>query len=255
MGEKEKENKKDALKIAYCDDDKTSLNAIAGAVMSILQQQEIPAQAEKYISPLELLDCCQRMQLDLVFLDIEMPGLDGIELGQKLREVTAATEIIYVSHREDCVFNALQVHPFGFVRKSHFLKDIEDVMRSYLTMLDKRRTEKNVVVQTQSGYLRVPISRVLYFEGGGTYQHMFVADRAEPVRVTSRMQKLEEELTPHGFLRVHKGYLVNFDAIDRFSGDELLLTNGISVPISRSKAREVKEKYLQLSRENGVMLF
>lgn len=245
----------DALKIAFCDDDKTSLNVIAGAVISILQQQEIPVQAEKYASPLELLDCCQRMQLDLVFLDIEMPGLDGIELGQKLRELTAATEIIYVSHREDCVFNALQVHPFGFVRKSHFLKDIEDVMHSYLTLQEKRRTEKNVVVQTQSGYLRVPVSKVLYFEGGGTYQHMFVEGRSEPVRITSRMQKLEEELEPHGFLRVHKGYLVNFSAIDRLGGDEVLLTNGVRIPIGRSKAREVKEKYLQLSRENGVMLF
>lgn len=245
----------DALKIAFCDDDKTSLNVIAGAVASILQQQEIPAQVEKYTSPLELLDCCQRMQMDLVFLDIEMPGLNGIELGQKLREVTAATEIIYVSHREDCVFHALQVHPFGFVRKSHFLKDIEDVTCSYLTMLEKRRTEKNVVVQTQSGYLRVPVSHVLYFEGGGTYQHMYVEGRTEPVRITSRMQKLEEELTPHGFLRVHKGYLVNFSAIDRFGGDELVLTSGTSIPISRSKVREVREKYLQLSRENGVMLF
>lgn len=245
----------DALKIAFCDDDKTSLNVIAGAVASILQQQEIPAQVEKYTSPLELLDCCQRMQMDLVFLDIEMPGLNGIELGQKLREVTAATEIIYVSHREDCVFHALQVHPFGFVRKSHFLKDIEDVTRSYLTMLEKRRTEKNVVVQTQSDYLRVPVSHVLYFEGGGTYQHMYVEGHTEPVRITSRMQKLEEELTPHGFLRVHKGYLVNFSAIDRFGGDELVLTSGTSIPISRSKVREVREKYLQLSRENGVMLF
>ena len=245
----------EALKIAFCDDDKTSLNVIAGAVASILQQQEIPAQVEKYTSPLELLDCCQRMQMDLVFLDIEMPGLNGIELGQKLREVTAATEIIYVSHREDCVFHALQVHPFGFVRKSHFLKDIEDVTRSYLTMLEKRRTEKNVVVQTQSGYLRVLVSHVLYFEGGGTYQHMYVEGRTEPVRITSRMQKLEEELTPHGFLRVHKGYLVNFSAIDRFGGDELVLTSGTSIPISRSKVREVREKYLQLSRENGVMLF
>ena len=245
----------DALKVAFCDDDKTSLNVIAGAVASILQQQEIPAQVEKYTSPLELLDCCQRMQMDLVFLDIEMPGLNGIELGQKLRKVTAATEIIYVSHREDCVFHALQVHPFGFVRKSHFLKDIEDVTRSYLTMLEKRRTEKNVVVQTQSGYLRVPVSHVLYFEGGGTYQHMYVEGRTEPVRITSRMQKLEEELTPHGFLRVHKGYLVNFSAIDRFGGDELVLTSGTSIPISRSKVREVREKYLQLSRENGVMLF
>ena len=77
----------------------------------------------------------------------------------------------------------------------------------------------------------------------------------EPVRITSRMQKLEEELTPHGFLRVHKGYLVNFSAIDRFGGDELVLTSGTSIPISRSKVREVREKYLQLSRENGVMLF
>ena len=153
------------------------------------------------------------------------------------------------------MFHALQVHPFGFVRKSHFLKDIEDVTRSYLTMLEKRRTEKNVVVQTQSGYLRVPVSHVLYFEGGGTYQHMYVEGRTEPVRITSRMQKLEEELTPHGFLRVHKGYLVNFSAIDRFGGDELVLTSGMSIPISRSKVREVREKYLQLSRENGVMLF
>lgn len=76
----------------------------------------------------------------------------------------------------------------------------------------------------------------------------------KPVEVVSRMERLEEELAPYGFMRVHKGYLVNYAHIKRLDGQEVTVTGGEKLPLSRRKAPEIKKKYLELGRKYGVLM-
>ena len=243
------------LTIALCDDDRFAADTAAAAVRSFFAEHDIPTQLEVFYEADRLLTYCEHTATDLVLLDIEMPGLDGIRLGGLLKQQDFAPEIIFISNREDKVFSALQVHPFGFVRKNQFLKDIHDVLNSYLTLCVQRRNSQHLVVATPEGRRNVDVSEVEYFEGSGTYQMMYMVGTPAPVRVASRMKTLEESLSAQGFMRIHKGYLVNFRAIRSIQTAEVTLKSGKSLPISRGKAQEMQAQYLTLCRENGMMLF
>lgn len=244
-----------ALRIALCDDNLLATDTISASVQSFFSEKSISTQIEAFHKPEQLLDFCQRSVVDLVLLDIDMPELDGIRLGAILKEKQLVPEIIYISNREDKVFSALHVHPFGFVRKSQFLKDLEDVLDSYIKLCLLKKDPQKLLVVTPEGRRSVPADEILYFEGDGTYQTMYLTGDRPPVRITSRMKTLEESLADQGFLRIHKGYLVNFRHINSIRTEEVVLKNGRTLPISRSKAQEMRSAYLALCRENGMMLF
>lgn len=243
------------LTIALCDDDHFAADTAAAAIRSFFAEHSISTHLEVFYAADRLLSYCERTATNLVFLDIEMPELDGIRLGGLLKQQDFTPEIIFISNREDKVFSALQVHPFGFVRKNQFLKDIHDVLESYLTLCVQRQSSQRFLVATPEGRRNVDITEVEYFEGSGTYQMMYMVGSPTPVRVASRMKTLEESLSAQGFMRIHKGYLVNFRAIRSIQTAEVTLKSGKSLPISRGKAQEMQTQYLTLCRENGMMLF
>lgn len=243
------------IRIAVCDDSRIAVDTASAAAESILREAGLRADTARFTKPAELLRHCEREVVELVLLDIEMPGLDGIELGRALKAREPAPEIIYISNREDKVFAALHIHPFGFVRKGRFMKDMEDVLSSYAAQRKKRRREKKIVVSTPDGQTGVALASIRYFEGSGTYQRMFLDGRDQPIRISSRMKLLEEELAPEGFLRIHKGYMVNHAYIANIRTGEVILDDGTVLPIRRGGTQEIRSAYLALQRENGTMLF
>lgn len=243
------------IKIAVCDDSRIAVDTATAAAESILREAGLWAEIARFTNPLELLRHCKQELVELVLLDIEMPGLDGIELGRVLKQSEPALEVIYISNREDKVFAALHIHPFGFVRKGQFMKDMEDVLRSYAAQRKKRSCEKKIAVVTADGQTSVAVTSIRYFEGSGTYQQMFLVGRNEPLRISSRMKLLEEKLAQEGFLRIHKGYLVNHAYVASIRTGEVVLDDGTSLPIRRGGTQEVRSAYLALQRENGTMLF
>ena len=74
-------------------------------------------------------------------------------------------------------------------------------------------------------------------------------------QIASRMDHLEKVLQEHGFLRIHKGYLVNYRYITRLDKGEATLADGKRIPISRRRAKEIRQQYLQLGKNQGVLLF
>jgi DNA-binding LytR/AlgR family response regulator len=83
-------------------------------------------------------------------------------------------------------------------------------------------------------------------EGSGNYQMLYLEGETEPAEVKMTMDLLESLTQPHGFLRIHKGYLVNFNYIQRIETGKLTLDDGKELPISRSKMEEVKRKFLTM---------
>ena len=243
------------IRIALCDDNRLAADTVAASVRSFFADKGLTTDITAFQKSKELLDFCERCAVDLVLLDIEMPELDGVRLGQILKDKDLAPEIIYISNREDQVFSALHVHPFGFVRKSCFLKDLDDILTSYIALRVQKADTQKILVTTPEGRRRIELDNILYFEGDGTYQTIVLADDKPALRIASRMKTLQENLEEQGFLRIHKGYLVNFRYVASIRTGEVVLKNGKSLPISRGKTQEMRDKYLKLCRDNGMMLF
>ena len=234
------------IKIALCDDDARALPVIAGAAESAFSAQGIQTEIYRFSSGTALLQAMERTHFNLLLLDIEMPGMDGIAVGKKLRAMEDDIKIVYVSEAETRVFESFQVQPLGFVRKSNFLNDIAAVVELYAKTSSQEQVGNYLELSTRSGLLSLKSKQVRYIEGSRNYQLLYMDGKKEPIEVKMTMERLEQMTEPYGFIRVHKGYLVNYLYIQRISTGEVTLLDGTEIPIGRSKVGEVKVKYLTL---------
>ncbi|MBO4989226.1 MAG: response regulator transcription factor [Clostridia bacterium] len=243
------------LKIAICDDDVEALLQIEGATAKVLQSCGIKTEIEIFDSMRKLERALEETVFDLFLLDIDMGGMDGIEFGQRLRAKKNKTEIIYVSNREDRVFESLEVRPFGFVRKSNFLKDMASVMRRFLQKAEQRKKdEAPIVVSSKGSLINVSVENLMYIEGAGKNQLFHLTNGDREIVVQDSLENLEEKTRERGFLRVHKGFLVNYRFISVIGRSDITLLNGETIPLSRKKGIEIREQYLRLAQKNGSLL-
>lgn len=245
----------DNLCVAICDDDENARRIITSSIHGAFPGYTVEALA--YATADILMADLGNHNFDLLLLDIDMPSMDGITLAKHLRKMESAIDIIYISNREDKVFLSLTTEPCGFIRKSRFLEDMNEVIGLYLKRREnQRRSEETcLVVQERNRVRKIPIHRIWYIEGLGKVQLVYMEGEDSSLTIHSAMQKLEEELMPHGFLRVHKGYLVNYRYITQIEQTEVLLSTGSRIPLSRRKVQEVREGYLELMSEHNSLIF
>lgn len=234
------------IKIALCDNDVKLLSVIAGATESILKDHGFRADIQRFNSGEALLKAMEQTHFEMLLLDIDMPGLDGIAVGKKIREKKYNTQIVYVSEWEGRVFEALMIQPLGFVRKTNFLTDLSAVIGLYANSSAKELNNEHLELITRDSLLTVDIKHVRYFEGSRNYQLLYLDNNAKPIEIKMTMGKLEEITASHGFIRVHKGYLVNYRFIQRIFYDKLVLRDGKEIPVGRSKANDIKSIFLSL---------
>ena len=243
------------LKIALLDDDKTALLISKGAIESFFHEKNIAISLDAFSSPVNFLAMAKEENYRLVFLDIDMPEINGLEAGKKLKEFNPQTDIIYLSQREDLVFDTLVLHPFGFIRKSKIIQDFANVLELFVnTALNTNSENKKITFSTKTETMSADIDNVMYIEGNRNYQTFYLKDGSTfDARVL--MGDLEEKLKDQGFIRIHKGYLVNYLYIRQIGNNEVNLTNNKSLPMSNKRKEEIMEKYLSITRNNKSIYF
>lgn len=243
------------LRVAVCDDDEAALSIIASSLKDVFASHGVDATTSLFSSAEELSRVMATRRFDLLLLDIDMPGVDGITFAKHLREQRDKVDIMYISNREDRVFDSLRVSPVGFIRKSRFLEDMSEVVGTYLLARKDRRNRSVVVLRDHDSVYPVQVNKIIYIEGRRKQQIVHVKDNPNTIALTRTMGGLEEELKGEGFIRIHKGYLVNYLFIEVINEGDVVLTDGTRLPVSRRKEREVKDRLLELVQINEHMVF
>ena len=239
------------IHIAVCDDEELILCVIAEAIKNILTQKDFIGEIDTFSSGKELLRALERKKYALLFLDIDMVDSDGIALAKKLRNENNDADIIFVSNREDRVFDSFSVHPFGFVRKSIFLKDISAVLEGWLAKRENLSRTISLRVPGQ-GVVSLPIRDIVYIECIQKDQIVHMNKR-DTVVVRSTMDVLEEKLKGFGFIRCHKGFLVNCSFISLIRYELIIeMRTGERIPVGRTRLKQVKDEFLEWMENDGV---
>lgn len=238
--------------IALCDDDKNAVPVIAGAARSAFQSRGFDVRLDCFSAGRELLAALEKCPYDLVLLDIDMPELDGIEVGKRVKAYDHAIPVVFVSECEDRVFESFSVQPLGFVRKSNFLNDIAAVVELYEKYREMTQSAEHVEFSAQTSLISLKIAHIRYMEGSRNYQLVFLMDEEKPIEIKMTMEKLEEKMKPYGFIRIHKGYLVNYRFIRRIRSRSVELDDGRTLPIGRDRLDNVRERYLALMKWKGL---
>ena len=185
-----------------------------------------------------------------------MPDVDGVEYSKFVKQDNPDCEIVFISSREERVFDTFKVQPFGFVRKSNFLNDISEVLDRYVSEITKKEKVSNSITLSTHGTKKIyTVSNIIYFEGCGVYQLLHLKDSNQVIEVSSRMDSLQQSLQEYGFIRIHKGFLVNYYYIESFEGSAVVLQNGDRLPISRRKIGIIKKEYMEVCKKFNVLIF
>ena len=235
------------LKVCVCDDDMRSLATYAAAVKSCFQVFGMEAEVETYHSAANVRARMEKFSYDIIFLDIDMPGEDGIAFSKSLRKISNHVPIIFVTAREDRMFDTFAVQPFGFVRKSKFIEDLNEAVRLFLEA-NPDMTAEMIMFSTQSGDFRVNAKQVIYIESRLHSQYIHLNGQPD-VELRLSMNSIESALSDKGFIRIHKGYIVNYRYIKRIENNDVCLITGGSLPLSRDKKKEVKALWLEYGRK------
>lgn len=244
------------MKIGILDDNQSVIGIIRSAVEDILQSNKIEGQIYTYTSYKDMNKGFESSTFDLVFLDINMPDCDGINYAVSVKNNHPNTDITFISSKEERVFDSFKVNPIGFIRKSNFLLDISEILNRYLNKKRIKKHEEALFV-SNGAKVSVNLSEVSYIEGQGVNQTLhFYNNTKSPIQISSKMEILENDLESMGFIRIHKGYIVNFIFIKSIEKNNiLLLKDGIILPVSRRKSAEVKEKLLSNCEKYGILSF
>lgn len=231
------------IRIAVLDDNKTALETIASSVESIFAQRDYAPTMRTFSTVRAIREALEQEHFDLLLLDINVLDGDGITLAKALRTHDKLADIIFVSNREDKVFESLSVHPYGFIRKNKFLQDATAVIGGYIDDREKRQTEKFLIFDAQGSACRIELDDIVYIEGSNKVRQVYLSTKEKPYIVSESLEYLETTLEKDGFLRIHKGYLVNCKYIRLILNSELILLDERRLPVSRRKLTAVKEAY------------
>lgn len=232
--------------IALCDDEVAALQVYAPRIEAAFERLGCRVALTTFHDPCRFLESLEAgNSYHAVFLDIDMPQLDGIRLGKKLRELDYSIALVFVSGRTERVFETFAVQPLRFLRKDRFAKELPDAVKEVLRVLEKAETQ-TVALSDHSRSFCLPVADILYCEIVG--KTLFIHLPKNTVELRCQMSDAEQQLQPYGFLRIHKGYLVNCSAVFCIRKESVELVNGELLPLSRHRSADVTAQFLQYTR-------
>lgn len=228
------------MRIYICDDEPQILKTITAKIRSLLPEDSVTA----FSSGQMLWEALEEAGCDLLFLDIDMPGLNGMDIAHHLNHKKLRPLLIFVTSHDELVYESLQYHPFGFIRKSYFDQEIENVLSGCKKELASNR--KHFHFRMAGCEVAILLADILYFEADGNY--LTIHTKTEQYHFRSTVFATENALKNDGFVRVHKGFLVNLQSVRVIGNEELILINGSTIPLGKNYADHAKKQFLQYMR-------
>ena len=206
-----------------------------------------PVELSSFSDVSDLIKAHMPKPFDALFLDIDMPGMDGVAAGNMIRSQGDSCCIVYISSWEDRVFDTFAVSPLRFIRKSRLNSELEEAVRAVVFWAEKRAGQ-NLVISTQGKLLSLPVKTIIYIECWAKRQN--IVTESGPHEIRSTLRELEEKLQGKGFLKPHKGYIVNYRFVQSIEDGNMTLLNGVMIPVSKYRLTEVRQEYLALVTRN-----
>lgn len=234
------------MEIAIVDDEKIICDEIKKRIAEI----EPCCSADGYANGESLL--LADKVYDIVFLDIQLEGRNGIDTAKELRQRSENTIVIFVTGAKDYVFQAFDVAAFHYLLKPIEGKKFEEVFVRACREAEKRKKEETglLLVRTRNRTFPLPKDSILYVESRGKKAEIHTG--RETISMYASLNGLQAELGD-GFYRSHRGYLVNMAYVSEYYHDSILLTGGERVYLAKEKYQEFVREYMRYLKDGGII--
>ena len=232
------------LRIAVCDDDKVLCMQLKSMLNEIVENTDEIFETSTFYSGEELYDYMVKGNpFDLIFLDIELCEINGVEVGRKVREELndQVTQIVYISSKDSYAMDLFDIRPLNFLVKPLNREKIESVLKTARKVM----FSNNQYFEYKIGNVNfnVLLSDVLYFESNGRKVKIILKD--DEKEYYGKLSEVEEKLKDKAFFFIHKSYFINYNHVIEYAYEYVKMSNNKTLAISQNNRRAVREKLLQ----------
>lgn len=232
------------IKIAICDDEERAVARHEKIVKDCLQVCSIGFEIETYTQSRNLLyDIIDDgFFYDLILLDIEMPGISGMEIPQQIKEFLPNVKIIFVTSHTEYAIDAFELSIFRYVPKDNLEIKLAAAVTDAAKLIELEAGQE-YTIQTANRMEKIPYKDIFYIQRDG--KNASIVSKFGVSRVRKSLQQVFDELESPEFIFIDRGYIVNIIQIMKISDGMAILKSGERLPISRSHLQEVKRQINQ----------
>ncbi len=224
------------MQIAVCDDEEEFRNKLKAILLEYKREKRIEMDIYEFQNGNSLL--ASKNIFDMVFIDYQMPGLDGLETAKQLRLKNCICSIIFITSYPQFILDSFEVQPFRFFIKPLDDKKLREALDSYI----RQQKMLNPIIIIEDGEQKtINSENIIYIEGDGKYCLIRTAETA--FRSSKTLSQVQKLLPQHCFYRIHKSYVINMYCVVSISGKEVLLINGEKAIIGRNHITDFKKVY------------
>ncbi len=230
------------IKCLIVDDEPLALDVVE----NYIQKTPFLKLAGRCSSALEAMAQLQEQQIDLIFLDIQMPDLDGVAFSRTLKN---GPRIIFTTAFEQYALDGFKVDALDYLLKpfnyEEFMKAANKAREWFQLLEAQKEAEKNeshLFVKSEYKLVRINLDEVLYFEGLKDYIKIHLASQEKPILTLMSLKALEDKLPAERFMRVHRSYIVNLEKIESVERSRIVI--GAFAVVVAEQYREKFHQYL-----------
>lgn len=238
----------ESLVIAVCDDDTRQISLVKNYLLALCEDLGRKVDVFDYDQGEKLLLEVGEIKPDIIFLDIQMAAMDGIETARNIREIDRDVVIIFISAFSDYVFDSFEVRPFNYLVKPIDKTIFNVICGKAVQEAESHKKKKITFIYIKIGgeSIKFKTEDIYYFES--ELRKVRLISKEGVIKFVAKMSNLEKELAEDGFLRCHQGFLVNLNNVKAIRGDMVEMENGDKIPIGRTKREETRSAFFESVR-------
>ena len=238
------------MRVVICDDEKNTCAEIEQMLRLFALEKCIKLEVDVFFGGAALTEYLKREKApDILFLDIELPGMNGVDVGKYIRDILKNTDmfLVYISSKEEYALELFQNQPFDFMIKPIKKERLFRVMDKIFSIIEKN--ECNFEYKNQGNSYRIMYKDILYFQSDGRKINIIMENEIQSFY--GKLSEVEQECPDGLFLRIHKSYLINMHHAKEITYKWIKMVNGDVLDISKSNRVTIRRKLMEsMSNEN-----
>lgn len=232
--------------IGVCDDEKVQREKITRMCDDFFKSHGQAYECVEFSSGEEVLDY-KGNNLHLLFLDIEMGGISGLEVLRAVEYSDAIWRIVFISNHEELVWDTFSLKTLDFGRKPVSYEQLERWLNIVL-----RNHKENIVYEFQTGDEKhyFSLDKILYFEAVGNFTNLYTIN--EKIMLGGHLKLWQERLGDIYFVRAHRSYLANIYNIKKVYCDRVIMSDGTKIVLGRKYYKTIKERYISFTQKRRI---
>ena len=235
------------MQVAICDDEQLFRKELRDALVNYKRQKRVCLDIYEFENGENLIQ--SETVFDIVFLDYQMPGMDGMETARVLRARNSICSIIFITAYPEFVLESFEVQPFRFMIKPIETAKITEALDNYIR---QQKLLYPLVVIEDGEQKTINSQDIIYLEGDGKY--CYVRTNEETIHSSKTLSQVYKLLPQHCFYRIHKSYVINMYFISSVKHNIVTFTNGELAIVGRNHIAEFKRVYMNFVKNYFVRM-